>query len=146
MGLVKHKWYRFVLCTTVIASLVVCYLKQQSLSNSKGKKANLLAFQSDTIIALAQMKNNQCKFACCIFVGPMSEHTLEYFLNKGTIQRKDAADIEWYHAANSKSKLEEALTLQGEYKYEEQYYSTSLRNNVLYDDVFSLVFIEVLHR
>uniref|UniRef100_A0A671KHC5 Protein FAM151B-like n=1 Tax=Sinocyclocheilus anshuiensis TaxID=1608454 RepID=A0A671KHC5_9TELE len=76
MGLVKHKWYRFILCTTVIASLVVCYLKLQSLSNSKG---------------------------------PMSEHTLEYFLNKGTIQRTDAADIEWYHAANSKSKLTEAL-------------------------------------
>lgn len=48
----------------------------------------------------------------------MSEHTLEYFLNKGTIQRKDAADIEWYHAANSKSKLIEAL--RGECtKYEE---------------------------
>ncbi|XP_067296300.1 protein FAM151B isoform X2 [Pseudorasbora parva] len=39
----------------------------------------------------------------------MSGHTLEYFLNKGTIQRKDVADIEWYHAANSKSKLIEAL-------------------------------------
>lgn len=49
----------------------------------------------------------------------MSEHTLEYFLNKGTIQRKDAADIEWYHAANSKSKLTEAL--QGKYKYEEAF-------------------------
>lgn len=76
MGLVKHKWYRFILCTTVIASFVVCYLKLHSLSNSKG---------------------------------PMREHTLEYFLNKGTIQRKDAADIEWYHAANSKSKLKEAI-------------------------------------
>lgn len=39
----------------------------------------------------------------------MSEQTLEYFLNKGTIRRKDAANIEWYHAANSKSKLMEAL-------------------------------------
>ncbi|XP_073697331.1 protein FAM151B [Garra rufa] len=76
MGLVKHKWYRFILCTTVLASLVVCYLKLALLSNSKE---------------------------------PMSEHTLEYFLNKGTIQTKDAADIEWYHAANSKSKLTEAL-------------------------------------
>uniref|UniRef100_A0A672RI27 Uncharacterized protein n=1 Tax=Sinocyclocheilus grahami TaxID=75366 RepID=A0A672RI27_SINGR len=47
-----------------------------------------------------------------------SEHTLEYFLNKGKIQRTDAADIEWYHAANSKSKLTEAL--RGEYKYEER--------------------------
>lgn len=41
--------------------------------------------------------------------GSMSEQTLEYFLNKGTIRRKDAANIEWYHAANSKSKLMEAL-------------------------------------
>jgi len=43
----------------------------------------------------------------------MSEHTLEYFLNKGVIKRKDAADIEWCHAVNSKSKLIEALG--GEY-------------------------------
>ncbi|XP_056602392.1 protein FAM151B [Triplophysa dalaica] len=41
--------------------------------------------------------------------GSMSEHTLEYFLNKGTIQGNDAADIEWFHATNSKSKLTEAL-------------------------------------
>lgn len=44
MGLVRRKWYRFVLCATVIAFLVACYLKLQSLSNSKGKKANLLTF------------------------------------------------------------------------------------------------------
>lgn len=43
MGLVRRKWYRFVLCATIIAFLVACYLKLQSLSNSKGKKANLLA-------------------------------------------------------------------------------------------------------
>ncbi|XP_055055095.2 protein FAM151B [Misgurnus anguillicaudatus] len=43
------------------------------------------------------------------FTGSMPEQTLEYFLNKGTIQRKDAADIEWCHAANSKSKLTDAL-------------------------------------
>ncbi|XP_077097118.1 protein FAM151B isoform X1 [Siphateles boraxobius] len=78
MGLVRHKWYRFILCATVIASFFVCYLKLQTLSNSK-------------------------------VAGSMSEHTLEYFLNKGTIKRKDAADIEWYHAVNSKSKLIEAL-------------------------------------
>ncbi|KAA0716984.1 Protein FAM151B [Triplophysa tibetana] len=41
--------------------------------------------------------------------GSMSEHTLEYFLNTGAIQRNDAADIEWFHATNSKSKLTEAL-------------------------------------
>lgn len=39
----------------------------------------------------------------------MSVYTLEYFLNKGTIQRNDAADVEWFHATNSKSKLTEAL-------------------------------------
>ncbi|XP_051552529.1 protein FAM151B-like isoform X1 [Myxocyprinus asiaticus] len=78
MGIIKHKLYRSVLCAAVIASLVVCYLKLQSLSNSTA-------------------------------VGSMSEHTLEYFFNKATIQSKDAADIVWYHAANSKSKLTEAL-------------------------------------
>lgn len=74
MGLVKHKLYRFIACAAIIASLIVFYLKLQSISK-----------------------------------GSMSEQTLEYFLNKGTIRRKDAADIEWYHAANSKSKLMEAL-------------------------------------
>lgn len=64
----------------------------------------------------------------------MSEHTLEYFVNKGTIQTKDAADIEWYHAANSKSKLTEAL--QGEHKYEEAF--------VLLLHYFKLVFITTI--
>ncbi|XP_030647820.1 protein FAM151B [Chanos chanos] len=39
----------------------------------------------------------------------MSDQTLDYFLQKGRIQNKDAAEIEWYHAANSQSKTSEAL-------------------------------------
>ncbi|XP_036454717.1 protein FAM151B isoform X2 [Colossoma macropomum] len=39
----------------------------------------------------------------------MRDHTLDYFLKKGTIQERDAADINWYHAANSKDKINEAL-------------------------------------
>lgn len=95
----------------------------------------------------------------------MSEHTLEYFLNKGTIKRKDAADIEWYHAVNSKSKLIEAL--RGEYAFQSMKKHllsscttlplgfshvnvlSSLSNNTCYVHVFSLLpllFIEVLHR
>ncbi|TRY65920.1 hypothetical protein DNTS_026617 [Danionella cerebrum] len=53
---------------------------------------------------------------CCFKLKPnsevlssMGEQTLEYFLSKGKIPRKDAADIEWCHAANSKNKLTEAL-------------------------------------
>ncbi|KAG9354373.1 hypothetical protein JZ751_001080 [Albula glossodonta] len=39
----------------------------------------------------------------------MSEQTLQYFLSSGQIQEKDAASVEWYHAANSNSKITEAL-------------------------------------
>uniref|UniRef100_A0A8C8IJZ1 Menorin-like domain-containing protein n=1 Tax=Oncorhynchus tshawytscha TaxID=74940 RepID=A0A8C8IJZ1_ONCTS len=39
----------------------------------------------------------------------MTDQTLEYFLSQGKIQVKDAADIEWAHAANSKNKITEAL-------------------------------------
>lgn len=59
MGLVRRKWYRFVLCATIIAFLVACYLKLQSLSNSKGKKANLLAVcLSYNAFELVQIKKN----------------------------------------------------------------------------------------
>lgn len=40
----------------------------------------------------------------------MSDRTLEYFLSQEKIHARDAADIEWYHAANSKTKIAEALT------------------------------------
>ncbi|KAG7481281.1 hypothetical protein MATL_G00065020 [Megalops atlanticus] len=40
----------------------------------------------------------------------MSEQTLDYFISKRQIQERDAANIVWYHAANSKSKIAEALT------------------------------------
>ncbi|KAJ8414869.1 hypothetical protein AAFF_G00023920 [Aldrovandia affinis] len=41
--------------------------------------------------------------------GRMSEQTLEYFFSKGQIQEKDAVNLDWYHAANSKSKIYDAL-------------------------------------
>ncbi|XP_066510746.1 protein FAM151B-like isoform X2 [Hoplias malabaricus] len=37
------------------------------------------------------------------------DQTLDYFLKKGTISVRDAADINWYHAANSKDKIKEAV-------------------------------------
>lgn len=39
----------------------------------------------------------------------MPDQTLDYFLKKGIIKVHDAADIQWYHAANSKDKITEAL-------------------------------------
>lgn len=39
----------------------------------------------------------------------MSDQTLDYFLQKGTLKDHNAADIQWYHAANSKDKITEAL-------------------------------------
>ncbi|KAL6465975.1 hypothetical protein MHYP_G00261080 [Metynnis hypsauchen] len=41
--------------------------------------------------------------------GSKRDHSLDYFLKKGTIQERDAADVSWYHAANSKDKINEAL-------------------------------------
>lgn len=40
--------------------------------------------------------------------GKMSEQTLDY-LSKGRIKERDAANVEWYHAANSKAKITKAL-------------------------------------
>uniref|UniRef100_W5MD04 Family with sequence similarity 151 member B n=1 Tax=Lepisosteus oculatus TaxID=7918 RepID=W5MD04_LEPOC len=45
----------------------------------------------------------------CVFPGRMSGETLDYFLGRALIQERDAAEIVWYHAANSKSKIAEAL-------------------------------------
>ncbi|KAM6954503.1 protein FAM151B [Aplochiton taeniatus] len=39
----------------------------------------------------------------------MSDQTLGYFLGLGKIRAKDAAEIEWSHAANSQAKITEAL-------------------------------------
>ncbi|KAJ7993758.1 hypothetical protein DPEC_G00258010 [Dallia pectoralis] len=39
----------------------------------------------------------------------MKDQTLEYFLSQGKIGVNDAADIQWAHAANSRTKMTEAL-------------------------------------
>ncbi|XP_053313813.1 protein FAM151B [Spea bombifrons] len=41
--------------------------------------------------------------------GTWSEDILDYFLRKQLIERRDGVEVTWYHAANSKSKLKEAL-------------------------------------
>lgn len=41
--------------------------------------------------------------------GSMLQHTLGYFLRKGTLKEHDAAEIQWYHAANSREQITEAL-------------------------------------
>nr|XP_033782019.1 protein FAM151B [Geotrypetes seraphini] len=41
--------------------------------------------------------------------GSWSEDILDYFLNNKGIKTRDGAEIRWYHAANSKSQLFEAL-------------------------------------
>ncbi|XP_045899382.1 protein FAM151B isoform X1 [Micropterus dolomieu] len=40
----------------------------------------------------------------------MSDQTLEYFLSQSQIKKKDAAEVRWSHAVNSRSRLTEALT------------------------------------
>ncbi|XP_020326165.1 protein FAM151B isoform X1 [Oncorhynchus kisutch] len=60
-----------------------------------------------------------CSFVLCVWnlenktpeisTELMTDQTLEYFLSQGKMQVKDAADIEWAHAANSKNKITEAL-------------------------------------
>uniref|UniRef100_A0A3B4XM96 Family with sequence similarity 151 member B n=1 Tax=Seriola lalandi dorsalis TaxID=1841481 RepID=A0A3B4XM96_SERLL len=40
----------------------------------------------------------------------MSDRTLEYFLSLNQITKKDASEVKWSHAVNSRSRLTEALT------------------------------------
>ncbi|KAK5931820.1 hypothetical protein CgunFtcFv8_003583 [Champsocephalus gunnari] len=40
----------------------------------------------------------------------MSEQTLEYFWSRREIMKRDAAEVRWSHAVNSRSRLTEALT------------------------------------
>ncbi|GAA6234178.1 protein FAM151B isoform X1 [Lates japonicus] len=42
--------------------------------------------------------------------GGMSDQTLEYFLSQSLIKTRDAAEVKWSHAVNSKSRLTEVLT------------------------------------
>uniref|UniRef100_A0A3Q3IZC4 Menorin-like domain-containing protein n=1 Tax=Monopterus albus TaxID=43700 RepID=A0A3Q3IZC4_MONAL len=39
----------------------------------------------------------------------MADQTLEYFLSQGLIKKRDAAEVRWSHAVNSRNKLTEAL-------------------------------------
>ncbi|XP_019387846.1 PREDICTED: protein FAM151B isoform X1 [Crocodylus porosus] len=41
--------------------------------------------------------------------GAWSENILDYFLNTNQIKTRDGAEIIWYHAANSKSQIKEAI-------------------------------------
>lgn len=45
-----------------------------------------------------------------LFSGTMSEQTLQYFLVRGRIGRRDAAEVSWCHGVNSRSRLMEALS------------------------------------
>ncbi|XP_071392175.1 protein FAM151B [Centroberyx affinis] len=40
----------------------------------------------------------------------MYDQTLEYFLSRGQVGRRDAAEVRWSHATNSRNRLTEALT------------------------------------
>uniref|UniRef100_A0A8C5ESU7 Uncharacterized protein n=1 Tax=Gouania willdenowi TaxID=441366 RepID=A0A8C5ESU7_GOUWI len=40
----------------------------------------------------------------------MSEETLDYFVSRGLLPRRDAAEMSWSHAVNSRKSLAEALT------------------------------------
>ncbi|AWP07047.1 putative protein FAM151B isoform 2 [Scophthalmus maximus] len=40
----------------------------------------------------------------------MSERTLDYFLSPSRMKKRDAAEVKWSHAVNSRSRLQEAVT------------------------------------
>uniref|UniRef100_A0A8C8W3A6 Uncharacterized protein n=1 Tax=Peromyscus maniculatus bairdii TaxID=230844 RepID=A0A8C8W3A6_PERMB len=44
--------------------------------------------------------------------GSWSENILDYFLRNNQIRTEDGAEIIWYHAANHKSQMHEALKIQ----------------------------------
>nr|XP_013812437.1 PREDICTED: zinc finger FYVE domain-containing protein 16-like [Apteryx mantelli mantelli] len=46
---------------------------------------------------------------CLAAAGAWSENILDYFLRSNRIKARDGAEITWYHAANKKSRMEEAI-------------------------------------
>ncbi|XP_039902494.1 protein FAM151B isoform X1 [Simochromis diagramma] len=73
------------------------------------KTSLLLSFHRITLILIV----------CFIFyvlwnlkgkTGGMRDQTLDYFFSRSFITRMDAAEVSWSHAANSRSRLAEALT------------------------------------
>ncbi|XP_063344792.1 protein FAM151B [Pelmatolapia mariae] len=73
------------------------------------KTSLLLSFHRITLILIV----------CFIFyvlwnlkskTGAMRDQTLDYFFSRSFITRMDAAEVSWSHAANSRSRLAEALT------------------------------------
>uniref|UniRef100_A0A8D3D983 Menorin-like domain-containing protein n=1 Tax=Scophthalmus maximus TaxID=52904 RepID=A0A8D3D983_SCOMX len=56
---------------------------------------------------------NTCVFSLSYgsnLAGKMSERTLDYFLSPSRMKKRDAAEVKWSHAVNSRSRLQEAVT------------------------------------
>lgn len=51
-----------------------------------------------------------CHLLRFVLPGRMSDQTLEYFLSQNLIKKRDAAEVTWSHAVNSRSSLTEALS------------------------------------
>lgn len=55
------------------------------------------------------IKNNILCHVNVVISGSWSENILDYFLRNNQITTEDGAEIVWYHAANHKSQMREAL-------------------------------------
>lgn len=58
---------------------------------------------------LLHVKQSILFFANAVVLGSWSENILQYFLRNNQITTGDGAQITWYHAANHKAQLKEAL-------------------------------------
>lgn len=55
------------------------------------------------------IKTNILCYVNVVISGSWSENILHYFLRNNQITTEDGAEIVWYHAANHKSQMREAL-------------------------------------
>lgn len=54
-------------------------------------------------------KKQSIRFDINVVLGSWSENILDYFLRNNLTTTEDGAEIVWYHAANHKAQLNEAL-------------------------------------
>lgn len=95
----KKKLYLWIiLCAPFV---FICYSVIYSVWTLKGKVSSSFKVCEQPLVMLKQAH---------FVLGTMSELTLQYFLTRGRIERRDAAEVSWCHGVNSRSRLKEALS------------------------------------
>ncbi|XP_028990416.1 protein FAM151B isoform X2 [Betta splendens] len=76
----------------------------------------MLHFNKSTFLSCKNIRTTVLALIGCFVVyavwnlkGSMSDQTLDYFLGQSQIKKRDAAEVRWRHAVNSRSSLTEAV-------------------------------------